>query len=89
MGAIGLLAAGSQISTPGVHHPQWPRALPLLGPISSSGAFFSSIPAVLYLILRRLLFKFVLKIFYGTIVVENAHLVPETGRPWLFRGLFS
>ncbi|KAG6920274.1 hypothetical protein DXG01_005043 [Tephrocybe rancida] len=29
----------------------------------------------------RLLFKFVLKIFYGTIVVENAHLIPETGRP--------
>ncbi|PFH53782.1 hypothetical protein AMATHDRAFT_136834 [Amanita thiersii Skay4041] len=27
------------------------------------------------------LFKFVLKIFYGTIVVENAHLVPERGRP--------
>ncbi|RDB25178.1 Glycerol-3-phosphate O-acyltransferase 2 [Hypsizygus marmoreus] len=31
--------------------------------------------------LIRLLFKFVLKIFYGTIVVENAHLIPETGRP--------
>src|SRR6266576_3629487 len=30
----------------------------------------------------RLLFKFVLKIFYGTIVVENAHLIPETGKPW-------
>ncbi|KAF8639542.1 hypothetical protein AX17_001447 [Amanita inopinata Kibby_2008] len=29
----------------------------------------------------RFLFKFVLKIFYGTIVVENAHLIPETGRP--------
>ncbi|KAF8973156.1 hypothetical protein BDZ97DRAFT_1779746 [Flammula alnicola] len=31
--------------------------------------------------LIRLLFKFVLKIFYGTIVVENADLIPETGRP--------
>jgi len=29
-----------------------------------------------------LLFRFVLKIFYGSIVVENAHLVPENGRPW-------
>ncbi|PPQ77225.1 hypothetical protein CVT25_011071 [Psilocybe cyanescens] len=28
-----------------------------------------------------LLFRFVLKIFYGTIVVENADLIPETGRP--------
>ncbi|KAF8070662.1 hypothetical protein FPV67DRAFT_1035171 [Lyophyllum atratum] len=32
-------------------------------------------------ILIRLLFKFVLKIFYGTIVVENTHLIPETGKP--------
>jgi hypothetical protein len=30
----------------------------------------------------RLLFRFVLKIFYGTIVIENADLIPETGRPW-------
>lgn len=30
----------------------------------------------------RLLFKFVLKIFYGTIVVENANLIPANGRPW-------
>ncbi|KAF8894078.1 hypothetical protein BD779DRAFT_1435241 [Infundibulicybe gibba] len=30
--------------------------------------------------LIRYLFKFVLKIFYGTIVVENAHLIPQTGR---------
>jgi len=29
-----------------------------------------------------LLFKFVLRIFYGTIVVENAELIPKTGRPW-------
>ncbi|PCH43442.1 hypothetical protein WOLCODRAFT_164441 [Wolfiporia cocos MD-104 SS10] len=29
----------------------------------------------------RLLFKFVLKIFYGTIVVENAHLIPPRGQP--------
>ncbi|KZT10657.1 uncharacterized protein LAESUDRAFT_734480 [Laetiporus sulphureus 93-53] len=29
----------------------------------------------------RLLFKFVLKIFYGTIVVENAHLIPPRGVP--------
>ncbi|KAH8119546.1 hypothetical protein DFH11DRAFT_1838871 [Phellopilus nigrolimitatus] len=29
--------------------------------------------------LVRLLFKFVLKIFYGSIVVENAHLIPENG----------
>lgn len=29
-----------------------------------------------------LLFRFVLKIFYGSIVVENAHMVPENGRPW-------
>ncbi|TFK53635.1 hypothetical protein OE88DRAFT_1655850 [Heliocybe sulcata] len=31
--------------------------------------------------LIRLLFKFVLKIFYGTIVVENADYVPKTGEP--------
>ncbi|OJT08103.1 hypothetical protein TRAPUB_1038 [Trametes pubescens] len=31
----------------------------------------------------RLLFKFVLKIFYGTIVVENADLIPPRGTPWL------
>lgn len=30
----------------------------------------------------RLLFKFVLKIFYGTIVVENADFIPKTGQPW-------
>ena len=30
----------------------------------------------------RLLFKFVLKIFYGTIVIENADLIPEDGHPW-------
>lgn len=30
----------------------------------------------------RLLFRFVLKIFYGTIVVENGDLVPENGVPW-------
>ncbi|TFK68675.1 hypothetical protein BDN72DRAFT_870881 [Pluteus cervinus] len=29
----------------------------------------------------RLLFKFVLKIFYGTIVIENAELIPKNGRP--------
>jgi glycerol-3-phosphate O-acyltransferase / dihydroxyacetone phosphate acyltransferase len=29
-----------------------------------------------------LLFRFVLKIFYGTIVIENVDLIPETGRPW-------
>ncbi|KAF8650387.1 hypothetical protein AX16_005195 [Volvariella volvacea WC 439] len=32
-------------------------------------------------VLIRLLFKFVLKIFYGTIVVENANLIPENGHP--------
>ncbi|KAI6040320.1 hypothetical protein EDC04DRAFT_1534771 [Pisolithus marmoratus] len=32
-------------------------------------------------ILVRLLFKFVLKIFYGTIVVENAELIPKSGEP--------
>ncbi|KIJ68151.1 hypothetical protein HYDPIDRAFT_83038 [Hydnomerulius pinastri MD-312] len=32
-------------------------------------------------ILVRLLFKFVLKIFYGTIVVENAEYIPKTGQP--------
>ena len=32
---------------------------------------------------RRLLFQFVLKIFYGTIVVENAHFIPKNGQPWL------
>jgi len=35
-----------------------------------------------YSLIFRLLFKFVLKIFYGTIVVENVDLIPETGRPW-------
>ncbi|KZT72212.1 hypothetical protein DAEQUDRAFT_763318 [Daedalea quercina L-15889] len=29
----------------------------------------------------RLLFKFVLKIFYGTIVVENTHVIPPRGKP--------
>ncbi|KAH9839370.1 uncharacterized protein C8Q71DRAFT_894938 [Rhodofomes roseus] len=29
----------------------------------------------------RLLFKFVLKIFYGTIVVENAQVIPPRGKP--------
>ncbi|KAF9241574.1 hypothetical protein BU15DRAFT_87158 [Melanogaster broomeanus] len=32
-------------------------------------------------VLVRLLFQFVLKIFYGTIVVENAELIPKTGQP--------
>ena len=31
----------------------------------------------------RLLFKFVLKIFYGSIVVENSDLIPPDGQPWL------
>ncbi|KAE9411229.1 hypothetical protein BT96DRAFT_952358 [Gymnopus androsaceus JB14] len=31
--------------------------------------------------LIRLLFHFVLRIFYGSIVVENAHLIPKTGKP--------
>lgn len=30
----------------------------------------------------RLLFKFVLRIFYGTVVVENTESIPKTGRPW-------
>ncbi|KAL1741387.1 hypothetical protein HDZ31DRAFT_45543 [Schizophyllum fasciatum] len=34
-----------------------------------------------YILIRRLLFKFVLKIFYGTIVIENADLIPEDGHP--------
>ncbi|KAH7916529.1 acyltransferase-domain-containing protein [Hygrophoropsis aurantiaca] len=32
-------------------------------------------------LLIRLLFKFVLKIFYGTIVVENTEYIPKTGQP--------
>lgn len=32
--------------------------------------------------LIRLLFKFVLKIFYGTIVVEGTENIPERGKPW-------
>ncbi|KAG8213875.1 hypothetical protein J3R82DRAFT_10619 [Butyriboletus roseoflavus] len=39
----------------------------------------------------RLLFHFVLKIFYGAIVVENTEYVPKTGEPWceeLFRAQF-
>ncbi|KAJ3989847.1 hypothetical protein F5890DRAFT_1483159 [Lentinula detonsa] len=32
-------------------------------------------------ILIRLLFQFTLKVFYGTIVVSNAHFIPETGKP--------
>ncbi|KAF7376296.1 PlsC domain-containing protein [Mycena sanguinolenta] len=31
--------------------------------------------------LIRLLFRFVLKIFYGSIVVEGTHNIPKTGRP--------
>ena len=31
----------------------------------------------------RLLFKFVLKIFYGTIVVEGTENIPLRGQPWL------
>src|SRR5260370_20564186 len=30
----------------------------------------------------RILFKIVLKIFYGTIVVEGMENIPQTGRPW-------
>ena len=30
----------------------------------------------------RWLFKFVLKIFYGTIVVENVDYIPPRGVPW-------
>jgi hypothetical protein len=30
----------------------------------------------------RILFKTVLKIFYGTIVVEGVENIPQTGRPW-------
>jgi glycerol-3-phosphate O-acyltransferase/dihydroxyacetone phosphate acyltransferase len=30
----------------------------------------------------RLLFKFVLKIFYGSIVIENTELIPGPGEPW-------
>jgi len=33
-------------------------------------------------IITRFLFRIVLKVFYGSIVVENAHFVPETGIPW-------
>jgi glycerol-3-phosphate O-acyltransferase/dihydroxyacetone phosphate acyltransferase len=35
--------------------------------------------------LVRLLFKFVLKIFYGTIVVEGAEFIPKNGQPWCVR----
>ncbi|KAJ3829971.1 hypothetical protein EV361DRAFT_897945 [Lentinula raphanica] len=31
--------------------------------------------------LIRLLFRFTLKVFYGTIVVSNTHHIPETGKP--------
>ncbi|KZP34476.1 hypothetical protein FIBSPDRAFT_915724 [Athelia psychrophila] len=33
--------------------------------------------------LIRFLFKFVLRIFYGTVVVENTEYIPKTGRPCL------
>ncbi|KAI4526232.1 hypothetical protein K525DRAFT_259711 [Schizophyllum commune Loenen D] len=42
-------------------------------------------PATWSYILIRLLFKFVLKIFYGTIVIENADLIPEDGHPCIRR----
>ncbi|TFK44424.1 hypothetical protein BDQ12DRAFT_672975 [Crucibulum laeve] len=32
-------------------------------------------------VLIRWLFRFVLKIFYGSIVIENTHLIPPTGKP--------
>ncbi|KAF7782351.1 hypothetical protein Agabi119p4_1727 [Agaricus bisporus var. burnettii] len=32
-------------------------------------------------VIIRFLFRCALKIFYGSIVVENAHLIPKTGRP--------
>ncbi|KAJ7594003.1 hypothetical protein C8J56DRAFT_425501 [Mycena floridula] len=38
-------------------------------------------PTPLSYFLIRLLFRFVLKIFYGTIVVENEDLIPEKGVP--------
>ncbi|KAH7106839.1 hypothetical protein BKA62DRAFT_685252 [Auriculariales sp. MPI-PUGE-AT-0066] len=38
-------------------------------------------PATWSYILIRLLFKFVLKIFFGSIVVENSHLIPQDGHP--------
>ena len=42
----------------------------------------SSFTATWFTISFRLLFKFVLKIFYGSIVVENAKLIPPDGQPW-------
>ena len=30
----------------------------------------------------RILFRVVLKFFYGTIVVEGVENIPETGHPW-------
>lgn len=36
----------------------------------------------LLIVYYRLLFKFVLKIFYGTIVVENVDHIPPRGVPW-------
>ncbi|TRM69459.1 hypothetical protein BD626DRAFT_563204 [Schizophyllum amplum] len=41
----------------------------------------SGTPATWSYILIRLLFKFVLKIFYGTIVIENVENIPEDGHP--------
>ena len=36
---------------------------------------------LLYLAIR-FLFKFVLKIFYSSIVIENPEFVPSDGMPW-------
>jgi hypothetical protein len=35
-----------------------------------------------------LLFRAVLDVFYGTIVVENAELRPAPGEPWYVRAFF-
>lgn len=40
-------------------------------------------------LLIRLLFKFVLKIFYGTIVVEGTENIPERGKPWYVYFIFT
>jgi glycerol-3-phosphate O-acyltransferase/dihydroxyacetone phosphate acyltransferase len=49
----------------------------------SSGSFasISGYSTEQLTILESLLFRFVLKIFYGSIVVEGTHNIPKSGRP--------
>ena len=63
-------------------------AMPVKGsPTPWSYVLIRYVPVLAFIVFLNspifsLLFQFVLKIFYGTIVIENVDLIPEAGRPW-------